>query len=134
DRALGRLFPFLDIGGRPDRVESLVKPEPRIDVAREFIGLGDDGFERRADKSVAVRLAAGQGARIAAQKRQMGGEFLTKGHKRVISLVNPKFGGVFGEAPRLLQPWKDRLLRRRIAPKRSVCGVEPSMGHLVSDD
>jgi hypothetical protein len=28
-----------------------------------------------------MRLATGQRARVAAQERQMGGEFLTKGHR-----------------------------------------------------
>ena len=80
-RALRRLLAFLDIGGRPDRVEGLVQTEPRIDVAREFVGLGDDRLQRRADECVAVRLAAGQRARVAAKERQVRGEFLAKGHK-----------------------------------------------------
>jgi hypothetical protein len=41
--------------------------------------------------------------------------------------------GVFGETPLLFQPWKNRLLRRRIAPQRSGSRVEPSIGDLVSD-
>ena len=60
----------------------LVEAEPRIDVAREFVGLGDDRFERGPDESVAMRLAAGQRARVAAQERQMRSEFLAKRHKR----------------------------------------------------
>ena len=58
DRALARLLALLDVRGRPDRVEGLVEAEPRIDVTRKFIGLGDDRFESRANEGVAVRLAA----------------------------------------------------------------------------
>ena len=76
-----RLLAFLDIGGRPDRVEGLVEPQARIDVAREFVGLGDDRFERRANERVAVRLAAGQRARIAAEEWQVRSKFLAKRHK-----------------------------------------------------
>ena len=75
-----RLLAFLDIGGRPDRVERPVQAEPRIDVAREFVGLGDDRLERGADESVAVGLAPGQRARIAAQEGKMRSEFLAKRH------------------------------------------------------
>ena len=61
-------------------MEGLVEAEPRIDVAGEFVGLCDDRLQSRTDESVAMRLAAGQRARVAAEERQMGGEFLTKGH------------------------------------------------------
>ena len=75
-----RLLAFLDIGGRPDRVKGLVQAKPRIDVARKFVGLGDDRLERRPDEGVAVRLAAGQGARVAAKEWQVRSKFLAKGH------------------------------------------------------
>ena len=39
------------------------------------------GLTRRADEGIAVSLAACQGARIAAKKRQVRSEFLTKRHK-----------------------------------------------------
>ena len=65
---------------RPDGVEGPVEAEPRIDVARKFIGRGDDRFQRRADEGVAMRLAAGQGARVAAKEGQMRREFLAKRH------------------------------------------------------
>ena len=77
-----RLLAFLDIGGRPDRVEGPVEAEPRIDVARKFVGRGDDRLERCADESVAMRLAAGQRAGVAAQEGQMRREFLAKRHDR----------------------------------------------------
>ena len=70
------LLAFLDVGGRPDRMEDLVETEARIDVARKFVGLGDDRFESRADERVAVRLAAGQRARIAAKEWQVRSKFL----------------------------------------------------------
>ena len=114
-----RLLAFLDIGGRPDRVEGLVEAEPRIDVAREFVGLGDDRFERRADESVAMRLAAGQRARIAAKEWQVRGEFLAKGHERVFSL-EIAICAVFGGAPELLQPWKDRVACVGLTAPRDV--------------
>ena len=76
-----RLLAFFDIGGRPDRVEGPVQAEPRIDVARKFVGLGDDRLERGADEGVAMGLAAGQRARIAAKEGQMRSEFLAKRHK-----------------------------------------------------
>ena len=99
-----RLFAFLDIRGRPDRMERLVQPEPRVDVAGEFVRLCDNGFERGADKSIAMRLAARQSARVAAKKRQMRSEFLAKRHELGLSLE--KTCRVFGGAPLLLQPWK----------------------------
>src|SRR4029079_15961694 len=86
DRPLGRLFAFLDVGGRPDGMEGLVEPKPRIEVARKFIGLGNDCSERLSYKSVAVVLAAGESARIAAQEWQVRSKFLAKGHSREISL------------------------------------------------
>jgi hypothetical protein len=61
-------------------VEGPVEAEPRIDVARKFVGLGDDRLQRRADEGVAMRLAAGQGARVAAQEWQVRSEFLAKRH------------------------------------------------------
>ena len=77
-----RLLAFLDIGGRPDGVEGAVQAKARIDIAREFVGLGDDRFQRRADEGVAMRLAAGQGAGVAAKERQVRSKFLAKGHNR----------------------------------------------------
>ena len=77
---LAGFLAFLDIGGRPDRVKRPVQPEARIDVAREFVGLGHDGLERCPNERVAMRLAAGEGARITAQEWQMRSEFLAKRH------------------------------------------------------
>jgi hypothetical protein len=62
------LLAFLDIGGRPDRVEGLVEAQPRIDVAWKLVRLGDDRLQRGAHESIAMGLAAGQGAGIAAQE------------------------------------------------------------------
>jgi hypothetical protein len=45
---------FLDIGRGPDGVEGAVEAEPRIDVAREIAGRGDDRLQRRADEGVAM--------------------------------------------------------------------------------
>ena len=96
-------------------MEGLVEAQARIDVARKFVGLGDNGFERRADKRVAVRLAAGQRARVAAKERQVRSEFLTKGHDRSLSIVTTT-GAVFGDGTRLLQPWKDRPIACALPP------------------
>jgi hypothetical protein len=66
-------------------MEGLVQAEPRIDVAREFIGLGDNRFKRCPDERIAVRLAAGQRSRVAAKEGKMRGEFLAKRHKNWLS-------------------------------------------------
>src|SRR3954451_22299289 len=86
NRALDGFFALLDIGGRPDRVEGLVKTKPRVDVTRKFVRLGDDRLQRRANECVAVRLAASQGAGVAAEEWQVRGKFLAKGHDWVFSL------------------------------------------------
>src|SRR5439155_11681726 len=88
------------------RMKCLVQAQPRIDIAGEFVGLGDNRFESRADECVAVRLAAGQRTRVAAQKWQVRSEFLAKRHKRPLSNVITTCA-VFGDGASLLQPWKD---------------------------
>ena len=98
DRALRRLFAFLDIGGRPDGVKRPVEAKSRIDVARKFVRLRNDRFKRRPDEGVAVSLAAGQRARITAQKWQVGCKFLAKGHSCQNSL-ELSLCGVFGGTP-----------------------------------
>src|SRR6476469_4810620 len=87
-RALRRLFALFDIGRRPDGVEGLVQAQTRIDVAREFVGLGHDGFQRRADERVAMRLTAGEGTGVAAKEWQVRGKFLATGHDWVFSMEN----------------------------------------------
>jgi hypothetical protein len=62
-------------------MERLVQAETGVDVPGKFIGLGDDRFERGANESIAVRLATGQSARIAAQEWQMRSKFLAQRHK-----------------------------------------------------
>src|SRR6185437_51413 len=81
-----RFLAFLDIGGRPDRMERFVQSKPRIDIAWKFVRFGDNRFERSPNESVAVRLAAGQSTSVAAKKRQVRCKFLTKGHIRSFSL------------------------------------------------
>jgi hypothetical protein len=66
-------------------MEGLVQTEARVDVAREFIGLGDDRFKGCPNEGVAVRLAAGQRPGVAAKKGKMRCEFLAKGHKNWLS-------------------------------------------------
>ena len=61
-------------------MEGAVEAEPGIDIAGKFVGLGDDRFQSCSDERVAMSLAAGQGARIAAQERQVRGKFLAKRH------------------------------------------------------
>ena len=119
---LARLLAFLDIGGRPDRVEGPVQAEPRIDVARKFVGLGDDRLERCADESVAMGLAAGQRARVAAKKGQMRSEFLAKRHEWK-ALPEIGLAASLAARPELLQPWKDRSPPGLSAPPREVTRV-----------
>ena len=59
-------------------------------------------------------------------------KFLAKGHNQSFSL-ECAICAVFGDASKLLQPWKDRLLLHGTAPQTSCCRVEPSISHLVSD-
>src|SRR5687768_13674984 len=67
-------------------MEDLVQPKPRIDLAREFVRLGDDRLERGPDECVAVCLTAGQGASVTAKERQVWSEFLAQRHKRLLSV------------------------------------------------
>ena len=76
--AVGRLLAFLDIGRRPDGVKRLVEPEAGIDVTREFIRLGDDGFQGCANERVAVGLAASESAGVTPQEWQMRRKLLSK--------------------------------------------------------
>jgi hypothetical protein len=74
--ALGRFLAFLDVGRRPEGVEGLVQTEPGIDVARKLVRLGDDRLKCCPNKCIPMRLAAGQGSRVAAEEWQMRSEFL----------------------------------------------------------
>src|SRR3954451_894397 len=82
---LPRLFALFDIGGRPNGVKRPVQAKTRVDVARKFVGLGDDSLKRRSNESVAMGLAACEGASIAAQEWQVRGKFLTKRHLGIFS-------------------------------------------------
>jgi hypothetical protein len=62
-------------------VEGLVQAEARVDVARKFVGLGNDRLERGSNECVAVRLAAGERAGVSAEKWQVRSEFLAKRHR-----------------------------------------------------
>ena len=97
-------------------MEGPVQAKAGVDVARELVGLGNDRLERRANESVAMRLAAGQGAGVAAQEWQVRSKFLTKRHLRIFSLET-RIGAVFGDAAGLLQPWKDFECVRLAAPE-----------------
>jgi len=88
-------------------VEGSVQAKARVNVTRELVGLGDDRFERCSNERIAVGLATGEGARIAAEEWQVRGKFLTKRHFRIFSLET-RIGAVFERAGGLLQPWKDR--------------------------
>ena len=59
-----------------------VQAEPGIDIAREIGGRGDDRFQARANKRIAMRLAARERARVTAQKGKVRSEILTKRHVR----------------------------------------------------
>ena len=61
-------------------MERAVEAEPRIDVAREIPGRRDYRLERRPDEGVAMLLAAGQGAGIAAEEGKVRREILAKRH------------------------------------------------------
>ena len=54
-------------------MEHAVQTKPRIDVAGKLLGCRDDRFQRRANVAIAVRLTAGQGTTVTAQKGKMGG-------------------------------------------------------------
>jgi transposase len=82
---LARLFTLFDIRRRPDCVKRPVQAKPRVDIARKFIGLGDDRLKRRSNESIAMSLAAGKGASIAAQEWQVRSKFLTKRHLGIFS-------------------------------------------------
>ena len=62
------------------RWKILIEPRARLDIARKFVGLGDNRFERRRNKSVAAVLRPGQRARIAAQQWKMRRNFPGKRH------------------------------------------------------
>ena len=59
-----------------------------LGLIEKFVGLGNDRLKRGTDEIVAVDLASGQRASVAAQDRQMRGEVLAKRHKRTISMKN----------------------------------------------
>ena len=115
---------LLDVGGRPDGVECLVQTEPGIDIARKFIGRGDDRFQRRADEGVAMRLAAGQSARIAAKEWQVRCEFLSKRHFQIHSLNSGV--GPIGRTAFCCNPGTDHhALQRASSPGvRSIVGTK----------
>jgi len=61
-------------------MEGLVETEPGVDIPGEIIGGGDDGFQRGAYEGIPVSLRTRKGAGIAAKKRQVRCEFLSKRH------------------------------------------------------
>ena len=69
-------------------MKCLVEAQPRIDIARKLVRLGDYRFERCANEGIAVRLATRQGASIAAEEWQVRSKFLAKGHGKLFSLEN----------------------------------------------
>jgi hypothetical protein len=71
-----------------------VQAEPRIDVARELVGLGDNRLQGRADEGIAMSLAAGQRARIAAKEWQMRSKFLAKRHRCRLSMFLGRFAAL----------------------------------------
>ena len=54
--------------------------EPDVMRAQHLPRRGDDRLQGRADEGVAMRLAAGEGARVAAKEGKMRREFLAKRH------------------------------------------------------
>ena len=62
-------------------MKRLVEAEARVNVPREFVGLGDDRLERGSHERIAMGLAAGEGPGVAAEKWQMRSEFLAKRHR-----------------------------------------------------
>src|SRR6185503_2969043 len=130
-RTLIRLLALLDIGRGPDGVKGPVQAQPRIDIARELIGLGDDRLERRSNEGIAMRLAAGQRTRVTAQEWQVRSKFLTKGHFWILSL-EAKFAPSLAAAPVCCNPGrKVRTPLAALAPRYDA-RLEQRTGHLVS--
>jgi hypothetical protein len=78
-----------------------------------------------------VRLAAGEGARIAAQEWQVGGKFLAKGHDGLNSLEMLFAPSLAGRLD-CFNPARTICCVAAPPPREVVRGVEPSTGHLVS--
>ena len=114
----------------------LVEAEPRIDVARKFVRRGDDRLQRRADESVAMRLAAGQRAGVAAKEGQVRREFLAKRHVRCNSSKSIR-RRLLGGQRREMQPRDGRATTRMKAGKtarpRPRAKVEQSAEFFVSN-
>ena len=68
------------IGRLPDRLKHPVQAQPGIDPGGKLIRRRNNRLQRGAYIMIAMRLAARQGAGIAAQKRQMGRKLLSKRH------------------------------------------------------
>ena len=74
---IARIAVGIEMGRPPDRLKGAIQPQPRIDAARKFLRRGNDRLKRGAHITIALGLAAGERAAIAAQKRQMRRELLS---------------------------------------------------------
>src|SRR3546814_5310736 len=69
DIRIRRLPAIIDIGGSPNGVERSVQSKPGIDFPGELLWCRDNRFQRSAHIGIAMSLAAGKSAAIAAQER-----------------------------------------------------------------
>jgi hypothetical protein len=110
-------------------MEGAIEAKSRIDVAREIIRRRDDRLERRPDEIVAMGLASGQGARVAAQKWEMGLQCVTERHSfRLLRVptgygVARRFNATLRDGPLL-----DGRLQRIVRDSPPVCGSGTILG------
>src|SRR3546814_25971 len=71
DIRIRRLPAIIDIGGSPNGVERSVQSKPGIDFPGELLWCRDNRFQRSAHIGIAMSLAAGKSAAIAAQEGKM---------------------------------------------------------------
>src|SRR3546814_5761790 len=71
DIRIRRLPAIIDIGGSPNGVERSVQSKPGIDFPGELLWCRVNRFKRSAHIGIAMSLAAGKSAAIAAQEGKM---------------------------------------------------------------
>ena len=113
-------------------MEGAVKAEARIDIAREAFGRSYDCFQGGADEGIAMRLASGQGARVAAEEWQVRGEFLTKRHIIQHSITRDGFLCERARLKASLVAMRGGHDARASSPQRPSAKLEQSSRDLVS--
>src|SRR3546814_12340761 len=71
DIRIRRLPAIIDIGGSPNGVERSVQSKPGIDFPGELLWCRDNRFQRSANIGIAMSLAAGKSAAMAAKEGEM---------------------------------------------------------------